>query len=217
MGASTLDAAVIIPAYNEQETVGRVVEAARVLNVPVVVVSDGSKDKTAEVARAAGAQVVDLSPNRGKGGAIAAGLEATDATFVLLLDADLVGLTREHLESLLLPVVRGELDMTIGVFRSGGLLTDFGNRATPHLSGQRACRREWLQAVPHLAEERWPEPAITEHLRRSGANWRYVPLLQVSQVMKEIKRGFWSGLKHRAKMYRDLVSYRARRREPSES
>jgi hypothetical protein len=97
--------------------------------------------------------------------------------------------------------------MAIGVFRSGGLMTDFGNRATPYLSGQRACRTEWLRGVPHLALEHWPEPLITDHLRKTHIRWAYIPLPGASQVMKEKKRGFWKGFRYRLGMYRDILRY----------
>ncbi|MER3480812.1 MAG: glycosyl transferase family 2 [Meiothermus sp.] len=200
-------ATVLIPAYNEETTVAEVIRVARQAGFPVVVADDGSKDRTPEVAAEAGAEVVRLETNRGKGAALAAGLNAVKTPFVLLLDADLVGLKPEHLHRLLEPVTSGKLDMAIGVFSSGGLLTDFGNRATPYLSGQRACRTEWLQGVPHLALERWPEPPITDHLRKTAARWAYIPLPGASQVMKEQKRGLWRGLRYRLKMYGDILRY----------
>lgn len=204
--------AVVIPAFNEEETVGGVVAAARTLTPEVVVASDGSSDGTARAAREAGARVVELTENAGKGPALKAALEATDAEYVVMVDADLVGLTREHLERLLRPVVAGELDMAIGVFEGGSFASDWGNKLTPHLSGQRACRRDWLLGVPHLGEERWPEPPITHHLKTTGARWDYVELGQVRQVLKETKRGFWRGARARTKMYADLLTYRRRRK-----
>ncbi|GHF82949.1 glycosyltransferase family 2 protein [Deinococcus ficus] len=204
--------AVVIPAFNEEQTVGAVVQAALTLTPEVIVASDGSGDDTAGAARRAGAQVVALPVNAGKGPALLAALHAAQAEFVVMLDADLVGLTREHLELMLRPVLAGTLDMSIGVFEGGGFVTDWGNKLTPHLSGQRACRRDWLLGVPDLAVERWPEPAITAHLKSSGARWDYVELPQVAQVVKEKKRGFWQGAKARTKMYAHLMTYRARRK-----
>lgn len=205
--------AVVIPAYNEEETVASVVQVALELTPEVVVASDGSADLTAEVARAAGARVVELRENRGKGPALKAALEAATADYVVMVDADLMGLTREHLDQLLEPVLAGDLDMAIGVFEGGGsFASDWGNRLTPNLSGQRACRRDWLLAVPRLGEERWPEPPITDWLRATGARWDYVELGQVRQVLKETKRGFWKGARARTRMYAELLSYRRRRR-----
>lgn len=204
--------AVVIPAYNEADTVAEVVRVGLSLTPEVVVASDGSADDTAGTARRAGARVVELTENVGKGGALHAALQAARADYVVMLDADLTGLTGDHLDTLLRPVLAGELDMSIGVFEGGGFVTDWGNKLTPHLSGQRACRRDWLLGVPDLAHERWPEPAITEHLKSTGARWAYVELPQVAQVVKEKKRGFWGGVKARSRMYAQLLTYRARRR-----
>lgn len=205
--------AVLIPAFNEQETVAAVVGVARQFAQEVVVASDGSSDGTAQAARQAGAVVVELPENGGKGAALRAALNATQAEFVLLLDADLTGLSATHLQTLLDPVQAGTLDMSIGVFEGGGFVTDWGNKLTPHLSGQRACRRDWLLGVPGLGEERWPEPAITRHLKVTGARWAYVDLPNVAQVVKEKKRGFWRGAAARTRMYVSLLTYRVRRRK----
>ncbi|WP_189063008.1 glycosyltransferase family 2 protein [Deinococcus seoulensis] len=205
--------AVLIPAFNEQDTVAAVVEVARQFTDEVIVASDGSSDGTAQVARQAGAAVVELPENGGKGAALRAALDATQAEFVVMLDADLTGLSAAHLQTLLNPVQAGTLDMSIGVFEGGGFVTDWGNKLTPHLSGQRACRRDWLLGVPGLGEERWPEPAITQHLKVTGARWAYVDLPNVAQVVKEKKRGFWRGATARTRMYVSLLTYGVRRRK----
>lgn len=212
--SGTARVAVVIPAFNEEETVAGVVLAGLRLTPEVVVASDGSSDGTARAAAQAGARVVELAQNTGKGAALYTGLLATSAELVVMLDADLTGLTLAHLEQLIRPIERGELDMSIGVFEGGGFVTDWGNKLTPHLSGQRACRREWLLGVPHLGAERWPEMAITAHLKATGARWDYVVLEQVAQVVKEKKRGFWKGAQARTRMYADLLTYRARRKRP---
>ncbi|MFC6616535.1 glycosyltransferase family 2 protein [Deinococcus radiophilus] len=108
--------AVIIPAFNEAATVASVAQTALQYTPEVWVVSDGSTDLTVAAAQAAGARVVDLQPNGGKGAALYAGLNASQAEWVIMLDADLTGMTPEHLHRLAAPVIRGELDMTIGVF-----------------------------------------------------------------------------------------------------
>lgn len=203
-----MDTTVLIPAYNEETHIAAVIKVALEAGLPILVVDDGSTDRTAERAEQAGARVLRLPENQGKSRALAYGLAQIQTPYLLLLDADLVGLKAHHLLEMLEPVRAGKLDMAIGIFKSGGLMTDFGNRATPFLSGQRACRTDWLKGVPNLTHERWPEPAITDHLRRSKAGWAYIELRGAGQVMKEQKRGFWRGLGLRLKMYASILRYR---------
>lgn len=210
---SVVSVAIVIPAFNEADTVAHVVQVALTLTSDVVVASDGSSDATAKVARAAGAKVVELLHNAGKGPALKAALQATEAEYVIMLDADLVGLKRQHLDILLAPVLLGDLSMSIGIFDGGGIITDLGNKLTPHLSGQRACARAWLLSVPHLGEERWPEPAITAALKEQNVKWDYVELPNLKQVTKEKKRGFWKGARYRTKMYIDLFGFRSRKKK----
>jgi len=80
----------LIPGYNEAPRIGAVTREAK-QHLPVIVVDDGSSDGTADVAREAGATVVEQRPNQGKGAALRAGFRrAIDdgATAILTLDAD---------------------------------------------------------------------------------------------------------------------------------
>ncbi|WP_448568663.1 glycosyltransferase family 2 protein [Thermus sp.] len=208
-----MEATVLIPAYNEEATIASVVRVAREAGFPVVVADDGSKDRTAEEAAGAGAEVVRLERNRGKGGAIAEGLKRVKTPLVLLLDADLLGLKPEHLRALLLPVARGEAEMTVGVFRGGRLSTDLAMRLTPFLSGQRGLRTQDLREVPGLEAARYDlELLLTQHAKKRGWRVLYLPLKGVSQVMKEEKRGLLRGFLHRLRMYKEILRYRLKAR-----
>jgi len=80
----------VIPAYNEAPRFGAVVLAVREL-LPVIVVDDGSTDRTSDVARETGAEVVEQRPNQGKGAALRSGFRqalAIGADAILTLDAD---------------------------------------------------------------------------------------------------------------------------------
>jgi glycosyltransferase involved in cell wall biosynthesis len=206
--------AVLVPAFNEAGTIAAVVTCALQSELGVVlVVDDGSTDGTAEAASAAGARVLRLPHNLGKGGAVAAAAAAVDADVVVLLDADLIGLTPAHVLALATPVLRGETDMTRGVFRGGRWRTTAAQRLTPQLNGQRALRRDALLAVPGLAASRYGvEVAIGNHARRQGWRRLDVALGGVSQVMKEEKRGLLAGISTRAGMYRDILRALLRRR-----
>ncbi len=203
-----MEATVLIPAYNEEKTLGQVVRVARAGGFPVVVADDGSQDRTAEVAEAAGAEVVRLWPNRGKGGAVAEGVKRVQTPLVLLLDADLLGLRPEHLEALLEPLRRGEARMSVGVFQGGRGATDLAMRLTPFLSGQRGMFTEDLKGIEGLGQARYDlELLLTRWARAGGHRVVYVPLQGLSQVMKEEKRGVLKGFLHRLRMYGEILRY----------
>lgn len=83
---------VVLPAYNEQERLKKHVPAIRAHLAgkahEIIVVNDGSRDDTAKVARELGVELIDLNPNRGKGGAVKAGMLAARGRYVLFTDAD---------------------------------------------------------------------------------------------------------------------------------
>jgi glycosyltransferase involved in cell wall biosynthesis len=83
-------AAVILPALNEERGLRTTLSALarQAPGVRVVVVDDGSVDATASVAQSGGAKLVRHAARRGKGAAIRSGLAATDADFVVVMDAD---------------------------------------------------------------------------------------------------------------------------------
>jgi glycosyltransferase involved in cell wall biosynthesis len=105
--------AVVIPALDEEEAIGLVVAEVRPLVDEVVVVDNGSRDRTADVARAAGARVV-REPRRGYGQACLTGIAALDAADVIVfLDGD----HSDHpaqLPDLTAPILDGRADMVIG-------------------------------------------------------------------------------------------------------
>jgi glycosyltransferase involved in cell wall biosynthesis len=108
----------IVPAYNEERNVGRVLDELRALDpgLDLVVVSDGSTDHTAEVAAARGAHVIRLPFNLGIGGAVQTGFRhAWEEGYELAVRLDGDG---QHdpaeLRALVAPVVAGEADLAVG-------------------------------------------------------------------------------------------------------
>ncbi|MDW8343130.1 MAG: glycosyltransferase family 2 protein [Verrucomicrobiae bacterium] len=112
---------VVIPAYNEAARLPRHIEHIRQhlrdRAHEVIVVDDGSRDDTASVAESLGARVIRLNPNRGKGGAVKAGMLAARGRYVLFTDAD---------EST--PI--GEVDKLLARLESGYDVA-IGSRAVP--------------------------------------------------------------------------------------
>ncbi len=183
--------AAIIPAFNEERTIGDVVGAVRrcCLVDDVIVVSDGSRDGTVETARRHGARVIELYENLGKGGAIATGLGATDAQVILLLDGDLVGLASDHVEDLLRPVLSGAAEVCVGQIKRDLIQTLF-----PNFSGQRALRRRVLDEIPDLHTTGFGiEAALSRHVKTSGLRTCTVPLRHLTHVSKQEKHGFLRG------------------------
>ena len=108
--------AVLIPAYNEELTIGSVVLQAHKYAQHVIVINDGSRDKTSENARAAGAEVIDQPKNGGKAAALQTGfdeLKKRDYDIMILMDGDgqhLVG----DIDALIMPLINHEADLVIG-------------------------------------------------------------------------------------------------------
>jgi glycosyltransferase involved in cell wall biosynthesis len=112
--------AVIIPAFNEEKSIAKVIFALPAWVDDCVVVDNGSTDKTAEMARAAGARAV-FEPRRGYGSACLAGMKFLGMPdIVVFLDGDFSDFP-EEMDRLVDPIVRGEADLVIGSRLSGGL------------------------------------------------------------------------------------------------
>lgn len=200
--------AAIVPAYNEEKTVRAVIET--LLNCPsvheVIVVSDGSSDATAEIALGYPVRLVDLKTNVGKGGAMKAGAAETECEVLVFIDADLVGLRCEHIETLLQPVLSEMTEMSIGIFSEGRPSTDLAQKIAPSLSGQRAVRKELFDQVPNLEDSRYGvELALTRYAEQRGVEIIAVPLPALSQIVKEEKLGFFKGVRARLEMYLDII------------
>ncbi len=197
--------AAIIPAFDEERTIGEVVCAVRHCSLvdEVIVVSDGSRDATVDTARRQGARVVALPENQGKGGAIAAGLAVTGAELILLLDGDLVGLTAEHVNDLLLPVLMGTADVSIGQ-----ITHDFIQTLFPILSGQRALRRCVLEGVAELENTGFGiEAALNRYLKTAGLHTRTVPLGALRHVPKQEKHGLLRGYADKMKATWEIAKW----------
>jgi glycosyltransferase involved in cell wall biosynthesis len=104
---------VIIPAFNEEEAIGHVLDEIPPSVAQVVVVDNGSTDATAAVAQAHGAAVV-AEPTRGYGQACLAGIAILESTdIVVFLDGDYSDYP-EEMPLLTEPIVNGEVDLVIG-------------------------------------------------------------------------------------------------------
>ncbi len=215
--------AAVVPARNEAKTVGDVVRtlAASGAFAEIIVVSDGSTDGTAAEARAAGATLVhEFATPRGKGGALGHGVMHTDAPVVCFFDADLVGLTAEHVRLVLGPVVEGKRYMNVGLRDRGPLLTAVAKRL-PLVGGERALRREIFDAIPgrYLAGY-GVEVTLNWTCRVNGLPYGWTVLPGLGIVTKLRKVGIVAGLAGYATMWAQvamtMLNVRLARREFAE-
>ncbi|MGF7057126.1 glycosyltransferase family 2 protein [Brassicibacter mesophilus] len=199
---------VVIPAYNEEKTIGDVISVVKKVDIinKIVVVSDGSVDNTVDVAKQYDVDVLELENNVGKGGALKKGVDKTNSEIILFLDADLVGLQPYHIKDLLLPVINSEADMTIGLFSKGRIATDLAQKVAPYLSGQRAIRRYIIEDTSNLDITRYGvEVALTKYVTQNNIRTKDIILDNLTHIMKEEKLGVVKGFTARLRMYWDIV------------
>jgi glycosyltransferase involved in cell wall biosynthesis len=231
---SSRGVAVVIPAWNEEQRIAATVEGARrIAGVDlVVVVDDGSVDRTDEQARAAGARVVHHRRNRGKAAAMTTGakavarIEARDMRpmnrQLLFLDADLEA-TAEKASPLIDAVESGKVDMTIAILpkqlapgggrglvvnlAKDGIQRATGWTPTQPLSGQRCLTREAFEAALPLAKGFGVEVGLTIDLLRMG--------FRVAEVEVDLHHRVtgkdWRAQLHRGRQWRDVARALVRR------
>lgn len=195
--------AAIVPAYNEEKTVGNI---ARVLVdsgvfSEVMVISDGSTDATAERAREAGATVHELPINRGKGGAMRHAVTHTDADILFFADADLYGFEKKHIEAVVNPVAKGECAMAVGVRDRGPFWTAV-SKHLPLIGGERAMLRSIFEHIPDKYLRGFMvEIATNEHCARHNLKICKVVMPGVTIRRKIAKVGWIKGIGQYIKMF----------------
>lgn len=183
----------IIPAHNEALTLRQTIEAVAELpfHPRIIVVDDGSKDATQEVAQASGAQLLSTGKQRGKGAALTLAVEqVTDADLYLFLDADL-GASACHAAALVQPLCDGQADLVIGILppahtKGGfGLVKRTAQKIVRHatgvavyqpLSGQRAITAAAARQLVPFADGYAVEVVMTIEALRLGLRLYEIPV-----------------------------------------
>lgn len=198
---------VIIPAYNEEKTIAQVVKNIRKAapSVDVVVVNDGSKDRTTAEAHSVGAPVLDLPCNLGIGGAMQTGyVYAHRQGYDIAIQIDADG---QHdpifINKLVEPILAGQSDMVIGsryvekTDYRGALTRRLGSWVFTGLlkvltgltiydstSGFRAVNKEIIRFFADCYPQDYPEVDVIVRLRKNGFR-----LLELPVEMHERKGG----------------------------
>lgn len=216
---------VLIPAHNEEKHIFDTVSALK--EIPeideIIVVDDASDDLTGKKAAEAGAAVVTLPINLGKGGALNKGLPYLSGKYIALLDGDL-GRSASDVRSLFSPVITGRADMTIARFpkakkkggfglvkglAANGIKILAGLEVKAPLSGQRVLRREVIKALGGFESGFGVEVGMTIDAVRKGFK---VQEIEVNMTHSETGRDI-KGFLHRGKQFVHVAKVLARRVE----
>ncbi|GAA3405420.1 glycosyltransferase family 2 protein [Paenibacillus hodogayensis] len=204
---------VVVPAWNEERTIAATLTAlhrirgaaGKPLWSELIVVDDGSTDRTADEAAGLATVVIEHANRLGKGAAMRTGWMRAQGEIVLFADADL-GASAVHLAELLAPLRSGEADMAIARFAApavnggfgfvkrfagNGIFRLTGLKVEAPLSGQRAVRSQLLRQFDRLPEGFGIEVGMTIDAARLGCRICEIPLpLQHRETGKSLS-GFW--------------------------
>jgi len=208
---------IVIPCYNEKNTIEKIIEAVRsapVENKEIIVIDDGSNDGTQTLLREklSGAvdQIIYHPTNRGKGAALRTGFEAASGDIILIQDADLEYSPEEY-PLLLEPIISGKADAVFGSRFMGGrphrvvfFWHMVGNRFLTLLSniftnlnltdvetGYKAFRAPLIKSI-QIEEDRFGfEPEITAKLAKKRCRIYEVGISYYGRTYEEGKKIGW--------------------------
>lgn len=187
---------VVIAAYNEATRIANVLKV--VVNNPlideVIVVNDGSADNTSEIVKKFDVTLIENTKNMGKTLSVKRGVEAAKNDLIMLLDADLHGLTKESLDELANPVLSGQVDWTLSL--RDNTFTIIKILKVDCLSGERVVPKSLLMD-PLI----WSRPDIgyaleslmNKSLLAKNKTFKTVHFKNVINVVKADKVGFIKG------------------------
>jgi len=214
-----IEISALVPVYNEEDRIEKTIETIKNSRYikEVFVVDDGSKDNTALRASNAGAKVIKLDKNRGKGYALKYGLDRIidKNEIIIFLDGDLDA-SHNDIDRLIKPVIQNDCDVSIAKFlqpkKKGGfglvkLLAKKGIKFYTRqnidcgLSGQRAFRAEVLKNFKEMPSRYGVEVGMTIDILKSGY---IIKEIEVNMAHRETGRDL-NGFIHRGKQFYQIL------------
>lgn len=205
--------AAVVPAFNEELTILNVLKTILDSGYfdEVIVVDGNSTDKTAEISEKAGVRVIKESKREGKGMAMKKGLQASEAEIIVFFDADLIGLKKEHISLILLPVLNNEVSMCTGARGHWAGLPYVISKIDPLLAigGERAIKKHILENIPEKFIQGFTvEMALNYYCKVKKIPTRIVKLNGLKLVPKEKKWGVGKGFTERLTEIWQLIKMR---------
>ena len=206
--------AAIVPALNEEKNIERVLKVlldSKDLD-EVIVVDGGSTDKTAEKSEKLGAKVIKFDGKKGgKGYAMTEGVKGTDAEIIVFFDADLIGLSLQHVSLLVYPVLENKAAMCVGLRERLKGIPAILVKIDPlsAIGGERAMKRFVFESIPKKFIKGFAvETSLNYYCLAKKLPVRYVKLKGLDIIIKEKKWGLIKGFSNRLKMFWQLLKIR---------
>jgi len=206
---------IIIPCYNEEDTIAEVIQRVKDVSIPIekeiLIINDGSTDKTPEVlSKIKGVRVITHETNQGKGCAIQTGIKNATGNIVIIQDADLEYLP-ENIPSLIKPIIDGEADVVLGSrflgqhkgmtkshFVGNKVLTYatrvlYGHKLTDVMAGYKVFRKEVLESFELKSKEFEIETELVAKALKKNYRIAEVPITYRYRKRGESKIGWKHG------------------------
>ncbi|MBN2442703.1 MAG: glycosyltransferase family 2 protein [Spirochaetales bacterium] len=201
----------IIPAYNEAETIGNVLTVIKghPLLQEIIVVDDGSSDNTSGIVKKFSfVKLITCKKNCGKASAVKKAVEASRSNIILLLDADLIHLTKQDITRLIRPVTEGDADITISLRKLKPILNEFVRIVKMDIfTGDRCFKKDLLANLP--ITKNTPgyslEVMMNDYILKNDYKLIVVDFKHVRCLYKVDKIGILKGLQGEIKMFRQIL------------
>ena len=200
----------IIPSYNEEKRIGNILKvvSGHPFLAEIIVVDDGSTDGTQKIVSSfSDVRLITNPVNQGKSITVCNGIKEAKNDFLLLLDADLIGLTSQNITDLVAPVEQNTAEVSISLrINAPSIWRWIG---IDYISGERVFSRHLLER--HVDEIRKLKPFGLEvffnrWIIKNKCAIKVVSWANVSSPYKYKKQGWYKGIKSDIKMIFDILS-----------